>query len=353
MEANETNDLKILAIDDNPDNLTTLKAVVRVALPGCAVLTALNGPLGLDLAQTEDPDVILLDIAMPGMDGYEVCRKLKADRRLCSIPVVFLTALRTDRESRIEALKAGAEGFLTTPPDEHELVAQIRAMAKVKRANRAQEREMADLTVLVAERTNQLDQQLAKLKQSAGMLRVSEVRYRRLFEAAQDGILILDVETGMIVDVNPFMVELLGYSREQFLDKKVWEVGFLGDVVASQANFAELQEKGYVRYENLALETHDGRRIEVEFVCNIYLEDQHRVAQCNIRDITERKRVQRKVNSQLDELGRWQDAMLDREDRAQELKREVNELCRRLGETARYPSQETPSPDSGTVEATS
>lgn len=352
MEANETNDLKVLAIDGNPDNLTTLKAIVRVALPACVVLTATSGPQGLDLARAEDPDVILLDIAMPGMAGHEVCRKLKADQRLRSIPVVFLTTLRPDRESRIEALEAGAEGFLSSLPDEHELMAQIRAMAKVKRANRAQQRETADLTALVAERTNQIEQQLAELRKSADALHASEVRYRRLFEAARDGILILDIETGMIVDVNPFMIELLGYSREQFLDKKVWEVGFLGDVVASQANFVELQQKGYVRYENLALETSDGRRIEVEFVCNIYLEDQHRVAQCNIRDVTERKRVQEKASSQLDELLRWQDAMLDREDRAQELKREVNDLCRRLGETARYPGQEAPSPDSGTVEAT-
>ncbi|OGV81099.1 MAG: hypothetical protein A3K18_09205 [Lentisphaerae bacterium RIFOXYA12_64_32] len=122
-------------------------------------------------------------------------------------------------------------------------------------------------------------------------MRASEVRYRRLFEAAKDGILILDAETGVVVDVNPFLIELLGYSHEAFLGKKVWELGFLKDIVANEANFAELQQKGYIRYEDKALEAADGRRVEVEFVSNVYWVNHHKVIQCNIRDITERKRV--------------------------------------------------------------
>lgn len=123
-------------------------------------------------------------------------------------------------------------------------------------------------------------------------LHASEVRYRRLFESAKDGILILDAETGMIVDVNPFLIEMLGYSHEAFLQKKLWEVGFFHDIVANQANFAELQAKEYIRYENKALETADGRRIEVEFVSNVYRVNDRKVIQCNIRDVTERKRVE-------------------------------------------------------------
>jgi PAS domain S-box-containing protein len=118
----------------------------------------------------------------------------------------------------------------------------------------------------------------------------SELRYRRLFESAQDGILILDATTGMVTDVNPFLVNLLGYSRELFLTKKVWELGFLGDAIANEDMFRELQAKGYIRYEDLPLETSDGQRIEVEFVSNVYLVNEHRVIQCNIRDITERKK---------------------------------------------------------------
>ena len=103
--------LKLLAIDDNQDNLITLKAVVRDAFPDAVIATARNGPDGIALARAEDPDVILLDVVMPGMDGYAVCRSLKADRTLGEIPVVFLTALRSDVERRVEALEVGAEGF--------------------------------------------------------------------------------------------------------------------------------------------------------------------------------------------------------------------------------------------------
>ena len=131
--------------------------------------------------------------------------------------------------------------------------------------------------------------------ETAAALRASEVRYRRLFEAARDGILILDAETGMVVDVNPFLVELLGFSHAAFLGKKVWELGFLRDIVANADNFAELQQKGYVRYENMALEAHDGRRHEVEFISNVYQVEGRKVIQCNIRDISERVQAQAEI----------------------------------------------------------
>ena len=123
-------------------------------------------------------------------------------------------------------------------------------------------------------------------------LNASEVRYRRLFESAKDGILILDAETGTVVDVNPFLVELLGYSRAAFLGKKVWELGFIKDLFANQLNFTELQKKEYMRYENMALEGQDGQRHEVEFVSNVYQVNSHKVVQCNIRNITERKQAE-------------------------------------------------------------
>jgi PAS domain S-box-containing protein len=121
----------------------------------------------------------------------------------------------------------------------------------------------------------------------------SETRYRRLFETAQDGILILDAKTEQITDVNPFLVEMLGYPKEDFLGKKLWEIGAFKDVEASRAAFSELQQKGYVRYEDLPLQTKEGRLIEVEFVSNTYLVYHNRVIQCNIRDITDRKRAEK------------------------------------------------------------
>ncbi len=137
----------------------------------------------------------------------------------------------------------------------------------------------------------------ARLKKTSAdeALSASELRYRRLFETAKDGILILNAATGMVDDVNPFLITLLGYSHEQFLGKAVWELGFFNDILANEDKFAELREKEYVRYEDLPLETADGRRIDVEFVSNVYWVDDGKVIQCNIRDVTVRRRAEEKV----------------------------------------------------------
>jgi two-component system, cell cycle sensor histidine kinase and response regulator CckA len=121
-------------------------------------------------------------------------------------------------------------------------------------------------------------------------IRDSEARYRRLFEAAQDGILILDANTGLIMDVNPFLMELLDYSHEEFMGKELWEIGLFKDAAASKAAFRELQSRKYVSYDDLPLETRAGRAINVEFVSNVYRVNNKKVIQCNIRDITNRKR---------------------------------------------------------------
>jgi PAS domain S-box-containing protein len=123
-------------------------------------------------------------------------------------------------------------------------------------------------------------------------LRTSEIRYRRLFETARDGILILNADTLKITDANPFMTELLCYSRAEFLGKELWEIGLFSDKEASQDAFRELQETGFLRYEDLPLQTRHGELREVEFVSNVYEEAGHQVIQCNIRDISERKQAQ-------------------------------------------------------------
>jgi len=119
----------------------------------------------------------------------------------------------------------------------------------------------------------------------------SEVRYRRLFESAHDGILILDAVTAKVLDVNPFMGELLGYPREHFLGKQLWEISVFQDAESSKAAMATLQKLGHIRYENHPLQHSDGRQIPVEFVSNVYREGRRNVIQCNIRDITERTRL--------------------------------------------------------------
>ncbi|MGC9943609.1 MAG: ATP-binding protein [Verrucomicrobiota bacterium] len=135
-------------------------------------------------------------------------------------------------------------------------------------------------------------------------LRASELSYRRLFEAAKDGILVLDVDTGRITDVNPFLLNLLGFSRSEMVGKTVGELSPFRDIESNKVMLERLQKTGYVRYEDLPLETRDGKHIAVEFVSNVYEAGSKNVIQCNVRDITERKHVEdeaRRFNTVLEE----------------------------------------------------
>jgi PAS domain S-box-containing protein len=144
-------------------------------------------------------------------------------------------------------------------------------------------------------------------------LPASELRYRRLFEAARDGILILDAATGRILDANPFMSELLGFDHTHFLGKELWEIGLFDDQGANRAAYEVLLENGYIRYEYLPLRTKAGQEVEVEFVSNVYMEGEAKVIQCNIRDITDRRRLERQVQEQsaaLEDSNRRKDEFL-------------------------------------------
>ncbi|RQV94857.1 PAS domain S-box protein, partial [bacterium] len=120
----------------------------------------------------------------------------------------------------------------------------------------------------------------------------SELRYRRLFESAQDGILILDVDNGKITDVNPYLMDLIGYTYAEIIGKSLWEISPFQDIVENKAKFLELRQKEYVHYENLPLLNKTGKVIHVEFVSNVYLVNESKVIQCNIRDIEKRKKLE-------------------------------------------------------------
>lgn len=124
-------------------------------------------------------------------------------------------------------------------------------------------------------------------------IKSSEIRYRRLFESAKDGILLLDAYTGQITDVNPYLIDLLGYSKDEFTSRKIWEIGSFDDTELSQKGFKILQENGFIHFENMPLRSKNGRLIDVEFVSNVYDVEGEKVVQCNIRNITERRKAEK------------------------------------------------------------
>ncbi len=158
----------------------------------------------------------------------------------------------------------------------------------------------------------------------AASLTVSELRYRRLFEAARDGILLLESGRGRITDANPFMTELLGYSHDELVGKELWEIGLLKDKEAGQEAFRQLKQEGYIRYEDLPLENRDGERREVEFVSNLYRENGHAVIQCNIRDTTDRRRAAAELAAAAARHGRQEAALAVLEERTR-MAREIHD----------------------------
>jgi diguanylate cyclase (GGDEF)-like protein/PAS domain S-box-containing protein len=156
-------------------------------------------------------------------------------------------------------------------------------------------------------------------------LEESEARYRRLFETAKDGILLLDGDTGRITDVNPYLQDMLGYSKAEFVGKALWEIGPVENIAASQDAMHQLQNTDYIRYEDLPLETKSGEHKQVEFVSNVYLVNGWRVIQCNIRDITTRKHAEARAQAATDELLVLVDELQWR-DREMQLLNHMNDL---------------------------
>lgn len=145
-----------LVIDDQPNNLVSIEALLAEAFPEAKTMTASSGSEGLALAKEREPDVILLDILMPEMDGYEVCKRLKSDAALTDVPVVFLTALKGSAGVKLKALESGGEAFLNKPVEHVELIAQLRAMLKIRASNVSKRNERLRLEYLLRERSAEI-----------------------------------------------------------------------------------------------------------------------------------------------------------------------------------------------------
>jgi PAS domain S-box-containing protein len=260
--------LRMLIVEDSKDDANLLLHTVRSAGYELVYEVVDTSPAMRAALESQDWDLITSDHAMPHFSA-PAAQALAQELRP-SVPLIIVSG-EIDLNLAVSLIKAGARDYV----QKTELVRLVPVIERVLRDtefHRAQQRMVK-------------------------ALQASETRYRRLFETAQDGILILGAGAGRIVDVNPFLVKMLGYSREQCLGKQLWEIGAFQDKEACEAAFLQLQKEGYIRYENLPLETSDGRSIDVEFVSNVYLVDDQKVIQCNVREITERARAEAKIRA--------------------------------------------------------
>ncbi|HWR11354.1 MAG TPA: PAS domain S-box protein [Rectinemataceae bacterium] len=250
--------LRILIVDDSEDDANL---ILRALHSGgydtvSEVVDSSDDMLGALERRTWD--VITSDHAMP---HFNAPAALKLAAQLRPIVPFIIVSGEIDLNLAVSLMRDGAKDYI--------------AKQELPRLAPAIERELHEV---------KLRKEIQNIESA---LKRSETRYRRLFETAEDGILILDAETGQILDVNPFLIRILGYSKDDFLGKMLWDIGFFHDEEESKRAFAELQNKGYIRYENLPLETSSGKKISVEFVSNTYVVNDMKVAQCNIRDISE------------------------------------------------------------------
>jgi diguanylate cyclase (GGDEF)-like protein/PAS domain S-box-containing protein len=258
---------KILVVDDTPANLAV--AVNYLEDHSFQVMVAQDGEEGIERAQFVQPDLILLDVMMPGINGFETCRRLKAIESTCDIPVLFMTAL-ADVSDKVEAFAAGGVDYVTKPFQIEELLARI----------------TTHLTLRIAQK---------QLAAQNVQLQASEIRYRSLFETAKDGILLIDFENKRVTDINASAISLLGYGRSHFLNQKLWDIQPFKDIPACGTAFAELQSSEFIRFDHWLLEVPDKSPVDVEFVANVYQVNGAKIVQCNIRDITDRKQAEARI----------------------------------------------------------
>ena len=287
--------MKILAVDDQQDYLAILRVAITREFPDALIFTATNGAQAVELALKEDPDVILLDIAMPGMDGFDVCRQLKGDDHLKNIPIMFITAVEHSRENRIKALELGGEAILAKPVETEELISLVRVMVKVKAANTEKAREAKRLRTLLLERTRGLEHELEERRQVELTLRESEEQYRTLVEKANEGIII--AQDGLFASVNRKMSEFLGMPPGELVGRPFAEFIWPEDRERVMGNY-----KKRISGEPLA-DSYDfrvagagGRMVWVSLSATVIKWKGRAATLSLLTDITERKRVERSLN---------------------------------------------------------
>ncbi len=213
---------RILIIDDQKDNLIMIKKIVNKYLPNCYLLTALSGKEGIEIAQKEQPDTIILDIIMPVMNGFETCNKLKSHELTKHIPVIMLTAIKTDTKSKVKGLNSGADAFLSKPINSAEFSAQIKVLLRIKEAEDKLRQEKSDLDKIVKERIKEISSINKKLQKEISERRKSENELRALFKAMRNIVIELDYD-GRYIDIAPTSPDLLYKPSNKLIGKTLHE----------------------------------------------------------------------------------------------------------------------------------
>lgn len=253
----------ILLVED--EAILCMDQAEKLKKNGYNVITAGNGQAAIKWFDNENKiDLILMDIDLgKGMDGTETAQIILKKH---PVPLIFLSS-HTETDYITKAEKITSYGYVVKNTGDNVLFLSIKMAFKLYQAYQENE-------------------------EKAKSLNDSELRYRRLFESARDGIFILDADSGKIIDVNPYLMDLIGFDYDELTGRHLWEISPFHDISENKAKFSELQKQGYVHYENLPLLHRNGLIKHVEFVSNVYTVNKRKIIQCNIRDIEKRKQME-------------------------------------------------------------
>ena len=270
---------RILVVDDEEGLRSLLGAFLRRA--GYAVETADTVSRARALIGASSFDAVVCDIVLPDESGVALMDEIR--RRDPLVPVIMMTGMPTV-ETAAAAVRAGAFDYLTKPVERETFLRTVRNAIRLKRL----EEECRALAEQIQQHARELEQ---KVQERTQELRASEARYRRLFETARDGLLILDGETGKVLDVNPSLTSMLGRPREGLVGRPFWEIPLFRLSSLPRTLLTEALRDGRVRCEELTLTGADGRHLDVEFLCHAYEADGRPVIWGNVRDVTTRNAV--------------------------------------------------------------
>jgi len=317
---------KILVIDDKQDNLISVKALLQNMIPDCRVFTAQSGKEGLAIAAKEQPDTILLDIIMPEMDGYQVCEELKKKESTKYIPVIMLTAIKTDTESRIKGLEVGADAFFTKPIEPIELSAQINVMLRIKKAEDKLRAEKVNLEDIIKARTRDLQE--------------SDRLLQAIFNDPDTFICILEPD-GTFRRANESALQIIDFANSDLVGTKFWETPWWSRSEELQRKLqTEIRKAGRGVVRRLEAECFDRNGNNIFVSCSIrpVRDTEGRIYQIIVEctNITERRKIEEELQRKNEELQIFNDIAIDRELLINELRKEVNDLLQQLGKAAKY-----------------
>jgi len=287
----ENTDIKILAIDNNSENLIGIKEIISAVFPNGTVITALHETGGVELAITENPDVIILNAEMSGTGGIGICRHLKKNAFTADIPVIFLMNADEKKEFLHEALEAGAEAFQTLPLDKIEMTAIVRAMIKIKAANEFRQSEKTRFNKQVAERTRMLEHSQTAIMSLLKDLKESEQRFRTIFENIPDAYYEAGLD-GIILEVSPSITIVTEgqYGRGELIGKSMNI--FYPDRNERSNLIAILQQRGNVSDFPITLKNRDSTVVPCSISAKLTFDRQGKPEKIvgSLRNISERKK---------------------------------------------------------------